>query len=151
MTKIIGNWYHPENQEEKLYFELELDEKPEAQLLLKRNSQAPETQTVFVDFRKRQIKGDFIKIQAIEAVDTAHITYFILQPDISFLRRNKQAFIQAKLVASEPEDDELNGEGVVRSSCILYTVSVVQETNKLDDSKGKKDSKKKKKNPNEIV
>lgn len=30
MTKIIGNWYHPDNEEEKLYFELELDEKPEA-------------------------------------------------------------------------------------------------------------------------
>ena len=82
---------------------------------------------VKVDFNKKKIisadgNKDRLKIEATEAVDTAELVFFILQPDTQFLRAQNDCYVLAKLVAIE-EDEDSNGKGVVQSSVVLYKVS----------------------------
>ena len=62
-----------------------------------------------VDYQKRMISSaqgqeKVILMEAIEAVDSAALRYFIKQPDVKFLRNLKEdgseeAFVQSKLTA----------------------------------------------------
>ena len=114
---------------EGLYFELKLAENISGDLSLKKQGEEdPKIYKVEVDFEKKRIiaaSGDKteLKIKAIESIDKANIQFFILQPDAQFLRSKDKAYVQAKLTATENEDDEVNGKGVTRSSIVLYTVS----------------------------
>jgi hypothetical protein len=62
-------------------------------------------------------------MEAIDAVDTGMLTFFIFQPDVSFLRYGQGSFVQAKLRSTDDEDENSNGKGVIESSVVLYRVS----------------------------
>ena len=79
-------------------------------------------------------------------MDSAKLIYFILQPDAQFLRQGNDAYVQAKLEAIEPEDDDdQNGEGVAPSSVVLYKVSedpaIAQKAKDLKKKRKKKKQK----------
>ena len=53
---------------------------------------------MLIDFVKKKIISaggdhDELKVKAIEAVDSAKLIYFILQPDTQFLRFGNDAFV----------------------------------------------------------
>lgn len=67
-------------------------------------------------------------MEAIEAVDSALLQYFIKQPDVKFLRLNKpdgteEAYVQAKLTAFGDDDDHSNGTGVCDTYLVLFNVN----------------------------
>ena len=100
-----------------------------ATLYLKFGDEPTIQHEVVMDFNTMKIDNapsqeKFIKeFYAVEAVDTAELTYFILQPDVSVVEHDQQLKIQAKLKSNADEDVIGNGQGVTRSSLILYNVS----------------------------
>ena len=79
------------------------------------------------------------EFSAIEAVDTAQLIFFILQPDVTAIEHNNDLKIQAKLKSIGEEDINSNGQGVTRSSLTLYNVSeYTKKQSKEDGNKVKK-------------
>ena len=82
-------------------------------------------------------QGESIKeFYSRDCVDTAELCFFILQPDVTPIHHKDDFKIQAKLKSIGEEDMNSNGEGVTRSSFLLYNVS--------EAIKEKKDQNKKK-------
>lgn len=109
---------------------------------------------VEIDFNKMTISSaegtekEIEEFYAIEAVDTAQLKYFILQPDVALIEHNNVTKVQAKLRSIIEEDINSNGKGVTETSLILYNVSEVKEKKQNQDGAGdanKAKSKKKKK------
>ena len=77
-------------------------------------------------------------MEAIEAVDTASLAFFIFQPDVSYMKFGQGSFVQAKLFATDDEDENSNGKGIVLASVVLYRVSEPVQKNKKSASGEKK-------------
>ena len=52
-------------------------------------------------------------IEALEAVDTGDLMYFIFNSGVSFLRFDAGSYVQSNLNATEDQDVNSNGTGVV--------------------------------------
>ena len=62
-------------------------------------------------------------IEALEAVDSGELMYFIYNSSVSFFRVGPMSYVQSKLSAIEKWDENSNGTGVVESTVVLYRVS----------------------------
>lgn len=65
---------------------------------------------------------------AVEHLDNAQLRYFIKEPDVIFVRKGEDAYIQAKLTGIEDEDQTGNGDGYVDTELNLYKVSETLQT-----------------------
>ena len=83
-----------------------------------------------------------MEFYSIEHNDNAQLKYFIKEPDCIFVQKDKDAYIQAKLVGLEDEDKTGNGDGYVDSELNLYKVSESSEAGKGHENKKKKKKKK---------
>ena len=103
---------------------------------------------ITINFKNMTIENKEKTIEefyAIEAVDTAKLKYFILQPDVALIEHDGSAKVQAKLKSLEDEDINSNGKGVTQTSLILYNVSESKQkdANKTNKSKPGKNKEKK--------
>ena len=64
-----------------------------------------------------------MELQTVEHNDNSQLKYFIKEPDCIFVRKKEDAYIQAKLVGIEDEDQTGNGDGYVDTELNLYRVS----------------------------
>ena len=62
-----------------------------------------------------------------EEYPKAKLKYFIKAQDTIFVRNGKKAYVQAKLLGIEDDDQTGNGMGYVESELFLYEVSEVLE------------------------
>ena len=152
---MTGKWFYQHSPAEQNAFEINLKDKIEGTLrFIKPNSggQVKDQYEIQINFQKKVIKAapghePVIKMEAIEAVDSAHLIYFIKQPDVKFLhnKHTNEAFVQAKLNAISDQDENSNGTGVVETQVILYNVNQNQDKqNNQKNTKVGKDGKKQK-------
>ena len=73
--------------------------------------------------QKEQKGNNSVEFKSVEHNDNAQLKYFIKDPDCIFVRKNEDAYIQAKLVGIEDEDQIGNGDGYVDTKLSLYKVS----------------------------
>ena len=62
-------------------------------------------------------------IEALEAVDTAELMFFIFNRGVNFFQAAGKSYVQSKLSATDEADEHSNGTGVVEASVTLYQVS----------------------------
>ena len=142
-----GKWGHSSVIQKTNFFEFKISTKMPATLHLTFSGEAPRQHEVLIDFKQMQIENGLQRerlideFSAIEAVDTAQLIFFILQPDVTAIEHNNDLKIQAKLKSIGEEDINSNGQGVTRSSLTLYNVS--EYTKKQSKEDGNKIKKKK--------
>ena len=83
-----------------------------------------------------------LEFYSVEHLDNSQLKYFIKEGDCIFVRNKDDAYVQAKLVGIEDEDQTGNGDGFVDTELNLYLVS---EKSQKDTANTKKSKKKKKK------
>ena len=72
---------------------------------------------------REQEEENPLEFISVEHNDNSQLKYFIKDPDCMFVRKNEDAYIQAKLVGIEDEDQIGNGDGYVDTKLSLYKVS----------------------------
>ena len=87
--------------------------------------------------------GAELEFYSVEHLDNSQLKYFIKEGDCIFVRQNEDAYIQAKLVGIEDEDQTGNGDGYVDTELNLYKVSEKPEAGKGNMHKRHKKKKKK--------
>ena len=156
LNYIRGQWYEEGSEERKRNFRMEIRDKVSGVVKLTQQGKEDEKIPVEIDLKDKTItsteprenkeQDPKLFMEAIDAVDTGMLTFFIFQPDVSFLRYGQGSFIQAKLRSTDDEDENSNGKGVVESSIVLYRVS---ENMPKNTGKGAEKKLKYKKEPNE--
>ena len=72
---------------------------------------------------REQEEENPLEFISVEHNDNSQLKYFIKEPDCIFVRKSEDAYIQAKLVGIEDEDQIGNGDGYVDTKLSLYKVS----------------------------
>lgn len=144
---MTGTWYFNHKPEDKKFFQFKLADKVDGTLHFLKPGEdfdlSKDMRSGFeiqVDYDRREITSGVgqekvISMEALDAVDSAMLTYFIKQPDVKFLHAvredgGKEAFVQAKLTAIGQPDENSRGVGVVESQIILYNVNVEPKAEK---------------------
>ena len=114
-TRIKGKWGESEDSEtHQNIFDfgiLEID----ATMNLRHDNKNLDSFPIKINFNDMTIENKEKSIEefyAIDAVDTAELKYFILQPDVALIEHDGSAKVQAKLKSLEEEDINSNGKGV---------------------------------------
>ena len=99
---------------------------------------------VKVDFIKKKIKlqdkddESLKEFYAVDAVETAQLTFAVLQSDASYIEINGKSYVQAKLKAVDDDDPTSKGHGFAKSKLVLYNVSFKLKEKNDKKQKGKK-------------
>lgn len=100
-----------------------------ADIKLKVSDHPEQTYKAEIDFKTMNIMrqsgmtDSSIEMYSKDCVDMGELCFFILQPDVGAIRTQDGFKVQAKLRSIGEEDDNSNGQGVVRSSVLHYNVS----------------------------
>ena len=93
-----------------------------------------------MEFESKDHELHFI---SVEHLDSSQLKYFIKEQDTVFVRHGQEAYVQAKLVGIEDENQIGNGEGYVESEIFLYKVSESADQTKSNILHRRKKKKKK--------
>ena len=134
-TRLKGKWgTSSDKRTHTNIFDFQIHKAVEATMTMTSDKKGEVTHRVSINFDKMIIENaggvekEIKEFYAIEAVDTAELKYFILQPDVTLIEHEGVWKVQAKLKSIEEEDMNSNGKGVTNTSLILYNISEVKES-----------------------